>query len=70
LTPIVCPSDDLVRLGEGRFKIRLSEESIENVKKSRSFLEDIVRENRVVYGVTTGFGKFATTVIDRKDLKV
>ena len=32
-------------------------------------IDDIVKENRVVYGITTGFGKFARTVIDPPDLE-
>ena len=61
--------EEVVRLGKGDFKIQLSAEAKERVRKSRAFLEEIVAENRVVYGVTTGFGKFATTVIDRQSLK-
>ena len=63
-------TEDVVKLGDGKFKIQLSAEAKERVRKSRDFLEEIVAENRVVYGVTTGFGKFATTVIDRHSLKV
>merc|ERR1719175_92436 len=32
-------------------------------------IEDIVKEDRVVYGITTGFGKFARTVIDSANLE-
>ena len=32
-------------------------------------LDNIVKENRVVYGITTGFGKFAKTVIDKAKLE-
>lgn len=31
-------------------------------------MEQILVENKVVYGVNTGFGKFATTVISRENL--
>ena len=46
--------EDVVRLGKGDFKIQLSSSAKDRVRKSRAFLEDIVAENRVVYGVTTG----------------
>lgn len=59
----------LVSLGKGKLKIRLTENSEENVRKSRRFLDDIVRENKVVYGVTTGFGKFARVIIPHEKLK-
>ena len=39
------------------------------VIKSRKMVDDIVKENRVVYGITTGFGKFARTVIDKDKIE-
>jgi histidine ammonia-lyase len=47
----------------------LSRDAEERVRKGRDLLENILRENIVVYGVNTGFGKFATTVIDKESLK-
>ena len=38
---------------------------MEKVTKARQIIDDLVKENRVVYGITTGFGKFARTVIDK-----
>ena len=39
------------------------------MKASRAVIEKIVKDNRVVYGITTGFGKFARTVIEKEKLK-
>jgi len=61
-------TDDLVQLGKGRFKIALTRDSEERVKQSRALIESIVKENKVVYGITTGFGKFARTVIEKDKL--
>jgi len=60
--------ETLVALGQGKLKIKLTEESEKNVSKSRALLDGIIRENKVVYGVTTGFGKFATVVIPNEKL--
>ena len=57
--------DDLVELGKGRYKIKLTSEAEEKVNASRGLIDSIVKENRVVYGITTGFGKFARTVIEK-----
>ena len=57
--------DDLVELGKGRYKIKLTTEAEEKVNASRALIDSIVKENRVVYGITTGFGKFARTVIEK-----
>ncbi|KAJ8269221.1 hypothetical protein COCON_G00118280 [Conger conger] len=62
-------STDLVNLGKGLYKIRLTQEAQSKVMQSRELLDTIVKENRVVYGITTGFGKFARTVIPVSKLK-
>uniref|UniRef100_A0A3B5LUS1 Histidine ammonia-lyase n=1 Tax=Xiphophorus couchianus TaxID=32473 RepID=A0A3B5LUS1_9TELE len=62
-------STDLVNLGRGLYKIKLTLEAEKKVVQSRELLDTIVKENRVVYGITTGFGKFARTVIPVSKLK-
>ncbi len=47
-------------------QVRLSEVVIEQINKSRQIIEDIVESGRVVYGVNTGFGKFADVRIERE----
>ena len=49
--------------------VSLDENAIERVKKSRLAVEKIVREDRTVYGINTGFGKFSDVKIDEKDTK-
>lgn len=62
-------STDLVNLGRGLYKIKLTPEAERKVVQSRELLDTIVKENKVVYGITTGFGKFARTVIPVSKLK-
>ncbi|KAK0130604.1 Histidine ammonia-lyase [Merluccius polli] len=62
-------STDLVNLGRGLYKIKLAAESETKVVQARELLDTIVKENKVVYGITTGFGKFARTVIPVSKLK-
>ncbi|XP_053174625.1 histidine ammonia-lyase [Scomber japonicus] len=62
-------STDLVNLGRGLYKIKLTPEAERGVVQSRELLDTIVKENKVVYGITTGFGKFARTVIPVSKLK-
>lgn len=47
-----------------KVKISLSEKAKEKILKSRAVVEKMVKDNRVVYGVTTGFGSFKNKVID------
>jgi len=60
--------DDLMMLTTGNVKIRLSSEAEEKVQKARDLVDSIVKQNKVVYGITTGFGKFARTVISKENL--
>ncbi|MDR4945667.1 histidine ammonia-lyase [Neobacillus cucumis] len=46
-------------------KVTASAKSLQAVQKSREAVEKIVSESRVVYGITTGFGKFSDVLIDR-----
>ncbi|WP_408006959.1 histidine ammonia-lyase [Pseudalkalibacillus sp. A8] len=49
-------------------KVSASEESWKRVEASREAVEQIVKENRVVYGITTGFGKFSDVLINPDDV--
>ncbi len=60
---------DLIDLGFKKAKVVLSEEAKEKVVKGRQVVDRIVEENRVVYGVTTGFGQFADVVIPKEDVE-
>ena len=50
-------------------KVSVSQEAMKRVKASRDIVEEIINENRVVYGITTGFGHLCNTRIERKDLE-
>lgn len=60
---------DLVSLGKVLYKIKLSAEAEEHVSRARDVIEKIISEKQVVYGVNTGFGKFAQTVVGKDQLK-
>ncbi|KAL3853396.1 hypothetical protein ACJMK2_016939 [Sinanodonta woodiana] len=61
-------TNDLVRLGKGLYKIALTTEAEQMVLKARHLVDDIVENNKNVYGITTGFGKFAHTIINKDKL--
>lgn len=50
-------------------KVSLDKEALERVNKSREAVERIVREDRTVYGINTGFGKFSDVKIEEEDTK-
>ena len=41
----------------------------EKVLRSREYVDQLIEENRLVYGITTGFGMFSNVVISKEDAK-
>lgn len=50
-------------------QVRLSQEAEQNIIKSRELIDKLTEQKQIVYGVTTGFGKFSDTVISSDNLK-
>ena len=48
--------------------VEISPEAIQKIEKSRKYVEQLVDEDTIVYGVTTGFGKFSNIKISHKDV--
>ncbi|SHK07245.1 Aromatic amino acid lyase, partial [Anaerobranca californiensis DSM 14826] len=47
--------------------VALSPKGREQVLNSRKFVEEIIAEGKIVYGITTGFGKFSDVFISREN---
>ena len=43
--------------------------ALDGIARSRALVEECVREGKVVYGLTTGFGKFSDVHISEEDAK-
>jgi histidine ammonia-lyase len=52
-----------------KFRIEFTPNAIRRVQNSSKVVEKILKKNEPVYGINTGFGKFAETKISQKDLK-
>ncbi|MGM0397249.1 MAG: histidine ammonia-lyase [Bacillota bacterium] len=61
--------EDFIRIVRGGFHIELSNEARKKVEKARDFVDKLVKEEKVVYGITTGFGKFSDVVISHEEIK-
>lgn len=59
--------EEFVAVARFGAKVEFSEEYYERVKKSRKLVEKWVKEGRVMYGITTGFGALCTEVISEED---
>lgn len=59
---------DVVNVARHQYQVSLSEEVKERIKRSASLVEKFIEEDRVIYGITTGFGKFSDVSISREEL--
>lgn len=58
---------EMAKLLGGDTEVVLNTEALKKVQKSRQAVDRIVREQKTVYGINTGFGKFSDVNIDEKD---
>ncbi|WP_077370049.1 histidine ammonia-lyase [Anaerosalibacter sp. Marseille-P3206] len=61
--------EDFINVVRKGYVVEMSKEAIEKVEKSRDVVDKYVDEGRVVYGITTGFGKFSDVVISKDETK-
>lgn len=47
--------------------ISLAPEAADRMLRAHSFIQNAIKDNQVIYGVTTGFGSLANRVVDNKD---
>jgi len=59
--------EDLVKVSRQFEKVELSEEAKEKINTSRDIVDTFVDEEKVVYGITTGFGKFSDVMINKEE---
>ena len=60
---------DLRQICRSRIRLALAETAFDSINKSAQLLDDIVAQDKTVYGVNTGFGLLANTRIKTADLE-
>lgn len=58
----------VARIAQGNAIIEIDPSSIPRIQQARALVEKAVAEERVVYGINTGFGKLAEVRIDSDDI--
>ena len=61
---------DVVRVAREHHPVILAPEAKAEVLASRAYVEKLVAENKTVYGITTGFGKFSNVRIAPEDTRL
>lgn len=74
MEPIIITGQDLTledfaKICRENYPIALSETAKEQINASRKVVDDLVEHDKVVYGITTGFGKFSDTVVTGEECK-
>jgi len=59
--------EDVINVARNNYSVKLADHAKENIKKSRDYVENLVNEERVVYGITTGFGKFSDVSVSKEE---
>lgn len=62
--------ETLEHILDNNLKLELSEKSKKQILNCRQYLDDVMKnEDRIIYGINTGFGSLCDTVIPKSDLE-
>lgn len=62
--------EDVVKVARHKnIKVSLSKKTQKNIEKARKVVDDIVDNEKIAYGITTGFGMFKNKLISTDDVK-
>jgi len=61
--------EDLEAIARQGARVQLTKDSEKRISKSRKLIEQWIREEKTIYGVTTGFGALSDVSISRKDTR-
>jgi histidine ammonia-lyase len=67
ITDCLLSLEEFIAVAKYKATISYSEEFIRNVAKSRNIIDRFLNEERIIYGVTTGFGENVRYTISTKD---
>ena len=59
--------EETIRVARNQEKVTIHPEAMKRVEKARNFVDQKLSEGAVIYGLTTGFGKFSDTLISQED---
>ncbi|MBN7774514.1 histidine ammonia-lyase [Clostridium aminobutyricum] len=59
--------EEVIRVARNGEEVLIAPEAQEAVKKARAYVDKKLKEGAVIYGLTTGFGKFADTYISTEE---
>ncbi|MEA3312807.1 MAG: aromatic amino acid ammonia-lyase, partial [Caldisericota bacterium] len=60
--------EEIESIADSFEEVRLAEEALNKINTSSEYVEEIVKKRKIIYGVTTGFGKLYDRVISEQDI--
>jgi len=61
--------EDLASIARHGAKVQLTKASVQRINEARQLIEQWVKEEKSIYGVTTGFGALSDVAISKKDTR-
>jgi len=61
---------EFVNVARYGYKVELTQDAIERVNSSRRIVDEFVDNEKAVYGITTGFGKFSDVSITKEETRL
>ena len=61
---------DLISITRSGRSVRISDKGKSRIKEARKIIDEKLEKNEIIYGVSTGFGKLANTVISPSEREV
>jgi histidine ammonia-lyase len=61
--------EDLIAIAREDAEVQLTEESEKRIVKTRELIERWLQEEKIIYGVTTGFGALSEVIISKEDTR-
>ncbi|KJR99101.1 MAG: histidine ammonia-lyase [Desulfobulbaceae bacterium BRH_c16a] len=60
---------DIVAIGMGNKKVTLDEKALARCLASRTFLEQAVKDKKIIYGVNTSYGPMCNKIVNDRDIE-
>ena len=60
--------EDVVSVARHQAPVKLADEAIERINQSAETVAEFIAQERTIYGITTGFGKFSDVRISKEEL--
>jgi len=62
--------EDVAKVSRENYEVEISEEAVKRIILSRKKVDKFIKDEKKIYGVNTGFGKFSDVIISKAETKL